>query len=384
MPNSDFFQFWNENFLKRSSSAAQTKYEITCETKDFERYFQSLYNGYYLSFHSKKLVRELFPFRKDINYCKCNAVTLGEIVSMEKSIKTGRAYFGGIIHCANPFLCPVCAPRIMARRSAEIGQAVHVWNSENPEHTCFLLTLTFQHSFSDSLDMNLKKFKNAREMFWGHRQVKKMFSSCGRVGRITAFEVTCSQVNGWHPHVHILIFGNKAVFDEKLLSVIWLNVLKKCGLSGKEGPALNLIEARSCKNYLQKISAEMALSNCKQGRGAKSFSPFQLLAEYADGAEWAGKRFQELFKVSNEMHLHVLQWSKGLKARFHIGEVADSDIVENNTDEKTFDWCSFGSFLFRLATWQEKYLLRKFATENNYSGFLDLIRDISIRAGVLS
>ena len=84
------------------------------------------------------------------------------------------------------------------------------------------------------------------------------------------------------------------------------------------------------------------------------------------------------------MHLHVLQWSKGLKVRFHIGEVSDSDIVENNTGEKTFDWCSFGSFLFRLATWQEKYLLRKFATENNYSGFLDLIRDISIRAGVLS
>ena len=154
-----------------------------------------------------------------------------------------------------------------------------------------------------------------------------------------------------------MLFCKKYNFDYAVLNERWKNALKRSKLSGLSGIALDLVEARSCDKYLQKISAEMALSNCKQGRGSGSFAPFQLLAAYADGQTWAGDRFKELFKVYSQSHLHPLQWSRSLKSRFGIANVSDSAIVENRAD-KLILWSFLPSLIYTRFSAFDKAFLR--------------------------
>lgn len=348
--------------------------------ESFEKYRISVFNGYFLQVYARKLVHEIFPFRDNINYCKCGIIPVSAFVSVFRHSEFRRASFNGVVTCANPFLCPVCAPRIMGRRSSEIKQAVHQWLSESEENTCYLLTLTFRHSINDSLRSMFSNMKMALKSFWSDRSIKAMFSDAGRIGRVTAFEITFSSVSGWHPHEHILIFCKKFNFDHSVLNERWKNALKRSKLSGLSGIALDLIEARSCDKYLQKISAEMALSNCKQGRGSGSFSPFQLLAAYADGQSWAGDRFKELFKVYSQSHLHPLQWSRGLKSRFGIVDVSDSDIVENRVDPLVL-WSMIPSPIYRKLSAYDKAFLRICAAIGDKDRFVLYFSRIVARVG---
>lgn len=350
--------------------------------ESFEKYRLSVFNGYFLQRYAQKLVKEIFPLRENLNYCKCSVVPLSAVVEVFRHPEFRRASYNGVVTCANPFLCPVCAPRIMGRRSSEIKLAVHQWLSEDPENTCYLLTLTFRHSVADSLRSMLSNMKTALKSFWSERSVKSMFSGAGRVGRITAFEITFSLASGWHPHEHILIFSKKHGFDLTVLNDCWKNALRRSNLSGLSGIALDLVEARSCDKYLQKISAEMALSNCKQGRAAGSFAPFQLLAAFSDGQAWAGDRFKELFKTYSRFHLHPLQWSRGLKSRFRIGEVSDSDIVENLTDPFVL-WSCIPTFVYNRLSPYDKAFLRICAANDDKGLFIQHLYKICSAAGGL-
>lgn len=349
----------------------------------FKKYSESVHNGRILQKHSQKLIRELFPHRDNINFCKCNHVPLGEVVQVKYNKDLRRAHFSGVVTCGNPMLCPVCAPRIMGNRSSEIKTAVHKHLAADPDNTCYLLTLTFQHTRDQVLDYSLSNMKLALKNFWSNRKVKQIFSN--RVGRITALEINYSLASGWHPHEHILIFCKKLGDDlnklQKILSDCWITALKRCGLSGLHGIALDLIEARSCDKYLQKISSELALSNCKKGRGAGSFSPFQLLAEYAAENKWAGEKFKELYKTVSSMRVHPLQWSKGLKKHFGIGEVSDQDIVEDkDPSENLVVWCNLKSSFFRKMSPQDQFMLLIYASAGDRERFNQYLLTINDRS----
>ena len=348
----------------------------------FKKYSESLYNGRTLQPFAQKLIRELYPHRDNINYCKCNRVPLGEVVQIKYNNDLHRAHFSGVVTCGNPMLCPVCSPRIMGGRSSEISTVVHKHLAADPNNTCCLLTFTFQHTRDYSLEYSLSNMKLALKKFWSNRKVKQIFRN--RVGRITALEINYSLSSGWHPHEHILIFCEK-LSDlnklQKILSECWIAALKECGLSGLRGIALDLIEARSCDKYLQKISSELALSNCKQGRGSGSFTPFQLLAEYAAGNKWAGEKFKELYKTVSSMRVHPLQWSKGLKKHFGIGEVSDQDIVEDkDPSENLVVWCNLKSSFFRKMSPQDQFMLLVYAALGDRDRFNQYLLTINDRS----
>lgn len=356
---------------------------VKADDDNFKKYSESLYNGRTLQPFAQKLIRELYPHRDNINYCKCNRVPLGEIIQLKRNEDLHRAHFSGVVTCGNPMLCPVCAPRIMGGRASEIGTAEYKHLAADPNNTCYLLTLTSQHDLRHSLAYYLSLMKKALKYFWSHRKVKHIFRS--RVGRITALEINYSLASGWHTHEHILIFCNilDIPLDElnKILSECWIAALKKCGLSGLRGIALDLIEARSCDKYLQKISSELALSNCKQGRGSGSFTPFQLLAEYAAGNKWAGEKFKELYKTVSSMRVHPLQWSKGLKKHFGIGEVSDQDIVEDkDPSEKIVVWCNLKASFFRKMSPQDQFMLLIYASAGDRDRFNQYLLTINDRS----
>ena len=362
------------------SLSPETAFVKPVQDENFEKYRISIFNGYHLQKYAQQLVRELFPLKQNINFCKCGVVSFTPTVQLFRYPEIRRAAYNGVVTCANSFLCPVCAPRIMGRRSSEIKMAVHQWLAESPENTCYLLTLTFRHSLQDPLNHMLNCMKKSLKSFWSDCSVKNMFSSAEKVGRITALEINFSLSSGWHPHEHILVFCKKYDFNIFRLNELWKSALKKSKLSGVSGIALDLVEARSCDKYLQKISAEMALSNCKHGRGSGSFSPFQLLAAFSDGQDWAGNRFKELFKTCLTMHLHPLQWSAGLKSRFGIGEVSDSDIVENKT-EPFILWSMIPRESYNQLSFFDRAFLRICAASGDKNLFVSYYCRCRARAG---
>ena len=101
-------------------------------------------------------------------------------------------------------------------------------NKDNIE----LLTFTFPHSINQSLEVNLKKLSQARQHFW-RSAIAKKFRNAGYIGRIDSFEITHGS-NGWHPHVHAIVFSNQKTkashFKDQLLKQ-WIKSLYKFELA---------------------------------------------------------------------------------------------------------------------------------------------------------
>ena len=368
---------YEQGSKREYSTISQDSEKVKSET-DILQYFCNTLTRFMLQDKAQSVIGKIFPHLKRKNYCKCHNTVRGSIVDLKRNPKTQRAYYHGICTCATPMLCPVCSPRIMGYRATEIRQAVHSWLSENSDNTCYMITLTLRHTLSDSLYYLLDLFKSARKYFWGHRTVKKLLKQSDLIGRITATEINFSVKNGWHPHQHILLFCKKSCFDKDTLRNIWLAALHSVGLSGVGDIAFDLIEARSAESYLTKISSEMVLGSLKDGRSKGSYAPFQLLAEIADGSEWAIDRFAELFKATRG--IHSLTWSKGLKARLGIGEVSDQEISNNKADKsKLVQFMGLLDDAFKKLTPQEKAILRNKAAVGDYSGAAVILKIAGIK-----
>lgn len=368
-----------EQGIKREySTISQFSDKVKSETDNLQ-YFCNTLTRFRLQDVAQRVIEKIFPDLKRKNYCKCHNSVRGSIVDLKRNPETQRAYYHGICTCGTPMLCPVCSPRIMGYRAAEIRQAVYSWLTENPLNTCYMITLTLRHSLRDSLFCLLDLFCAARKYFWGHWTVKKLLKQSDLIGRITATEINFSAKNGWHPHQHILLFCKKSCFDKDTLRNIWLAALHSVGLSGVGGIAFDLIEARSAESYLTKISSEMVLGSLKDGRSKGSYAPFQLLAEIADGSSWAIDRFAELFQASR--NIHPLVWSKGLKARFGIAGVSDQEISDNKADKsKLVQFMGLLDDAFKKLTPQEKAILRNKAAVGDYAGAGIILKNAGIKA----
>lgn len=339
-------------------------------------YFDNTLSRYMMLSAGQNEFRRRFPGLFGARFSKCHAVAIGDLVSIMRSPEARRAYYSQVETCGNAVCCPVCAPRIMGFRAGEIRQAVHSWLGQGTENTCYMLTLTFSHSRTDALADMIAHLKTALLRFWGERQLKKQINMSWCVGRITSTEITYG-ANGWHPHQHILLFCRKTSFDFASLRRLWLASLQSSGLHGLSDIALDLIEARSVDAYLTKIGLEMALGNVKQGRGSSSFSPMQLLLEFASsGASWAADRFFELFFAVRG--LHSLCWSRGLKGYFGINDVADLSIAAGSVQHDLERFVTFAGAGYRSLSPALRAMLRNYAAVNDRAQVLALLADCGI------
>lgn len=108
--------------------------------------------------------------------------------------------FGGLAACGNVNCCPVCNYKIMSQRQNEISQALHACK-ENGYGVVFG-TLTLRHTKADDLASIRKKLLEVWRNLNKQRAFVKLMDDFGEFGFIRAQEVTYSNVNGWHPHLH--------------------------------------------------------------------------------------------------------------------------------------------------------------------------------------
>jgi len=302
-------------------------------------------------------VKDGRPHNKQHRTCWCGRHIVGDgVMPVMRSLDGAKARVGSIKTCGSVWACPVCAAKIAEVRRRELTYAMVQHTAQGGN--AYLLTFTFPHYKGQSLDDLMEPFDKARQSFQNSKGWKKVMGKDGtanRIGSVTSLEVTYGIGNGWHPHLHMLIFCKAGAFDEgeadeqgRLTSKAidyfrseWVRLLEKRKLVDGNNRqwanqyALDVRGGKGAAEYIAKwgheeqwgMSRELTSSHAKTGKretwGAKNhYTPFQLLAMSNDGDGHATCAFREF--VTAFEGKRMLTWSPGLKNHFGVEEMDDT------------------------------------------------------------
>lgn len=255
-----------------------------------------------------------------------------------------RAKYGGLQTCSSVWLCPVCAAKITERRRLEVRAAIDAWRASGGD--VVLATFTVRHSASDALRPLAKGMLSSLRRLSSGDAGGLLKSRYGLVGSIRSVEVTYGEDNGWHPHVHSLLFVEKGCKFELLwlhLRKQWDNALRLEGMKDVTARGVDLRWANEqIAGYVTKmgcwdIEHELAKGPVKLGRSG-NVSPLQMLAGFADWVQNGGGdvsapgyKFGGLWQTYAVAMkgVHQLQFSRGLRALLGLGKAkSDADLAD--------------------------------------------------------
>ena len=256
--------------------------------------------------------------------------------------------------CGSVWACPVCASKVAEQRRRELTYAM-VKHVEAGGHA-YLVTFTFPHYKGQALADMMGPFTKARQSFQNSRKWKAVMEQADKLGVVNSLEVTYGGANGWHPHLHMLVFCKPGAFGEgeadesgRLTSAAiehlrgeWVRILEKKGLidggnrTWANQYAMDVRGGKKAAEYIAKwghdeswgMSSELTSSHAKTGKRdtwgtSEHYTPFQLLAMAQAGDGHAICAFREFVKEFDGKRM--LTWSKGLKAHFGIAEMDDEE-----------------------------------------------------------
>ena len=229
----------------------------------------------------------------------------------------GRTHVSGIQRCKSVGSCPSCASTIRGRRALDIEAAVEAAHAVGLQ--VWFLTLTVPHTSDDDLGETLDRVRDYWRRMRESRGTRKLFESMGVEGFVRAFEVTWSERNGWHPHLHVLLF-TRSMYPVPLVDC-WKNVWQADGIASQWVPHVSadlrrVKRGHGISSYLAKIDmawgvgTELARSDLKKGRG---LTPPQLLELATTGEYDSVQRWVE-FEHGTKA-LRWIEWSRGLRSK---------------------------------------------------------------------
>jgi hypothetical protein len=257
------------------------------------------------------------------------------------------ARVAGVETCGSVWGCPCCAVKIAEGRRADVETVMNAHAAIGGHAYMALFTIPhgewhFAKSLRDAVARAWRSMTQGKA--W-----KRQMALAGSPGVIRAMEVTHSAANGWHPHLHVLIF-TRALSDAERAGMAewlfdrWSRIVARLGYGACHvgGFGFQLCQhAKAAGDYVAKWGADSELTkwHVKRSRFAGR-SPWQLLADAATGDRLAGAlwgQFYRAFKGSRH-----LTWSRGLRELYRLGdELADDALaaleVENCGDYKSLD-----------------------------------------------
>lgn len=237
----------------------------------------------------------------------------------------------GVCVCGQSLACPVCAPRIAARRGVEVAEAYSRavalgWEARLETHT-------FPHVLDTSDDALLRLLDRFSEI-WRHYQNH----ACRRQGKAhrghhVAIEITFGE-HGWHPHRHRLRYDMPGVFSPERERAAWLATLEVFGLRTRGAdahsydcePVRSDVGARYVAKLATAVEAQSrALGAEITGAHNKGKNLNTLLAAYIAGDELAGRTWSQGVASITARKVSSVRWSRGLAARLGIDREPKSD-----------------------------------------------------------
>ena len=242
-----------------------------------------------------------------------------------------RTRLGGLAVCGS-HLCPVCGPRIAARRTDEVKAVLSKASGEGLHPV--MLTLTARHEHGDDLAGLLDAMKSGLRRWKQTRAYKSVKDSIA--GTVSATETTHG-ASGWHPHFHLILLVRAASQREALRTVArlrapWESALRsegrECGRAGFRATV-----AESAAAYVAKWDAapEVAKGEGKKAR-AGGRTPTQLLHDAYHGDRRAAALWSEYAGAMKGKS--VLRFSPGLKAWAGLEDATDEEAAEPDDSEE--------------------------------------------------
>lgn len=213
----------------------------------------------------------------------CRAVIPGRKVEVWANSTKQRARYRNVIRCADVWVCPVCANQITANRRDDLRKVV---KAMRPKTIVAMVSLTIRHKRHDGLQDSLSCLLDAWRSMTQCRSWDKVRNSV--LGYVRSIEVTFGDANGWHPHIHLLLF----VKPEECITVIYTNIrnwwdsaVRSAGGDSDIAIATQMtLDFDGIDDYLSKwgLTEEMTRGGMsKRGRDGGD-TPFALLHEYMD------------------------------------------------------------------------------------------------------
>ncbi|MGH2478057.1 MAG: hypothetical protein ACRDHW_00160, partial [Ktedonobacteraceae bacterium] len=225
----------------------------------------------------------------------------------------------------------------------------------------YLVTYTCSHKVGDDLPATIAAFTQARREMRQQRSYRKARAAFGNPTPVVAWEITWSPLNGWHYHVHELLFVldvSQATMTpdefEATARAEWADAAARHGLTMNEHGFDFKSTRGAIADYIAKfghepqrrpwgVEDEATKSGSKSGRvvvkGAKKsihLTPFQMLTMLDEGIEQVfgydlAVLFREYaFAVKGKPQI---RWGAGLRKALGLGvEKTDEQLVEESQD----------------------------------------------------
>jgi hypothetical protein len=259
----------------------------------------------------------------------------------------------GVKHCASTWFCPVCGPKVMARRRQEIEKCVELMKSGGQQF--MFCTFTFPHTYGAPLSTYMDKLRDVLKMFRRGKSWDLFKKRVEMVGYIRAQEVTHGN-HGWHPHYHELLI-TKALSKEEaesaaaFLSKRWVDVCRRAGLISDEKAQdayAHAVDVKSgadpvTQEYLSKLVCWELSSVTTKATKTKGLQPFQILSNACNGDGKSKKLWVEY--MLGMYRKAALYWSPGLKELCGIDELTDEQLLEGEVEKEPVLIASSRAFL---------------------------------------
>jgi hypothetical protein len=265
-------------------------------------------------------------------------------------------------HCGLVHLCAVDGPKIRHHKSLEIDQGAQAWIREHGVGSVMLLTLTLPHEYGDRLVQVLTMLRRSLTALFSGKAWTMDGARFGVRGRITAHDLTHG-ANGFHPHLHLLLFLDQALSDDDLaqlarrLSKRWgAGVVRNGGARPSREHGVRLERARNRQDvtrYIAQVVAgndddtkavpvalEVARGDLKTSRKHGQRTLWQVLddlrviSEKLDPSDADKKLIARDRAIWREYETAIkgvpcIRWSRGLRALCGLGvqEATDAEIV---------------------------------------------------------
>jgi hypothetical protein len=250
----------------------------------------------------------------------------------------GVAHYSGLQSCGSIWACPVCSAKIRNTRAEEISAATAAWDRGG--HSVYMVTLTAPHDLGDRLAPLLTTIANGFRSVISGRPWIRLRKQLGIVGTIRSVEVTHG-VNGWHPHLHVLVYFDQDPGAEGLAALAihirgkWGQFIVKQGYrppDARHGVVIDrCTSAVEAGAYIAKTQDgaspgnELARADLKRGRNGHR-TPLEILEAFRWTGDLEEIKLWRDYEKATKGH-QAITWSKGLHQLLATEDRTDEEIA---------------------------------------------------------
>jgi hypothetical protein len=289
----------------------------------------------------------------------CGLVPIGHV-------HVGPGWQHGLATCKSVHSCPVCSGRLRVARTAEVQRCIASWTESHG--SVAMLTLTVRHAAIHDLRRLRSGLTESWSAMWKTREGRELRHRFAHYVR--ALDVTWGAVNGWHPHIHVLLFVEPGTeLDEDWLASVqaaWAHSVQQ-HLGGEFRPReddvgckLTLDPPRA--EYLLKLGLEVSSITTKSAKPGRH-GPWEVARNAVDeqssqATDRSWRRLWQVWALGMRGARH-LSWSRYLRAWAELPEQEAEQLeleLELVKDDRWIlsltsrDWAwTFGAYLQRGA-----------------------------------